>query len=305
MNEHIQYYISEFENQKQIIKKEIKSKLIEHKNNFLSFDNAHNSILTDFETTKNNLKVKKDNFSSLFLIFQNRYAFYEEEHVLEVIPRKLLPAFEQLLITKKYSFNDILKDIATHEAIVLIVNIFRKYSPIHRMEYSLNKLEELEILNYNLVPENIPRFNELHKLLYNSNESKIDDKRSPLNFEIKSEYSDSFKKLYFHFTELYLNEDFTSQDDFENIFIHDYQLKNSEIHFKCSTKLASQLLYRLSNEIFNKMNLAKIERSKKFKSQTDKFITGNNISNSKKQCSEDEWEMVEDTLNRIKKVKKP
>lgn len=147
----------------------IKNRLLKSKAQKLNFGNVSNEIrgyLTKFHSKK--IDFLKDNkLDELYSTFQKRYTFYEIDQIEEIFKNKIEKQFKKLVTEKKYTLNNLIKDIALIEITNEIGRLLQNHSSLFDLFYKANDFEEFEIKEYgHIALENVPLYKKLHKKVY-------------------------------------------------------------------------------------------------------------------------------------------
>ena len=151
-----------------LLKRQSRNKL------FSTVINEVNHYLNDYSINKSCIS-KNENLKKLYLIFDNRYRVYANNHLQEIFFNEIKTGFDKLKtleLANEYSYIGIIKEIALLEALKEISRLLSNNARLFEMMYKLNEFEAFEIrIHSNLALEDYPTFQELHHKLYPSKEN--------------------------------------------------------------------------------------------------------------------------------------
>lgn len=312
MKDAIAHYHSCFDNERQKAIDYIKKTLVMDKKNHYPFLRSHNELINEFVEIQKNTIPQQIPYVELYTIFKNRCSYFDVDHQYQILTKEIEPEF--LKINKDITFEEFISDLAKYEAYHEVINLFCNNSQIYRMMYEINKFEgwtnmvKFDIINYHHQPEGTKIYKELRETLNPLEKvdkaiSESKDLTSHNNyFGLKKEYSESFlsEANYASLTDVFIDEQKTTHQDFVEVFTKNPETNNSKIYFFCDTQLCSLLLHKLQKNIFTGLNQNKIGNSNKFYSNNNNSLKQANISNSKKTASSDELLIVENYLSALK-----
>lgn len=141
---------------------EIKNFLIDQKKKHKTFNKQHNLILQNLEAEiiEQYYINSSGLFNQLLYIYNKRYDEYEEAHV-NLIFNDLYDCFKLIEgIKKDFSYNDIIIELASVEAINETHRLFRNSSRIAELMYENDDLNKFSLMNINGDIENDEIFRE-------------------------------------------------------------------------------------------------------------------------------------------------
>ena len=132
--------------------KKIKKKFIDGKSMKISFGLILNEILQylDFEIPKRTIINKNEDLKSLLTIFKNRYSYYEEDEIQEILKNVIRDKFKNLNthITEKYTFNNFIRETALLNVSHEIGRLLQHHNKLFEMFYKTEIFDEFEIKDY-------------------------------------------------------------------------------------------------------------------------------------------------------------
>tara|TARA_R110002073_G_scaffold57778_4_gene146618 strand:- start:7435 stop:8409 length:975 start_codon:yes stop_codon:yes gene_type:complete len=317
--DYIKLYLKKLKEESKNAIKLVEITLITNKSQFFSFEKTYNDIINKFIEIKKSNIVTQDTYKDLLHQFHTRTAIFEEEHQFEVIPRILEPEFKKITNNQqKSNFKNFVLNLSKYRAYEKVMIDFRNLRDIYSFMYKINKFEgfkhmpKFDIIANHIQTQNTLIFKELHALAYPiltsdkviHNIEKQNDEDVKVNyFGCKKEFVDTFKskESYLMLTDVIIDDEKTSFDDFINVFFKDPLSHDSEVHFLCETKFCSYLLLLFKNNFFKKLTFTNIEKSKKFHSKNKRPLKQSNISKSYKKASYSEQSYLERLIVNLKK----
>ncbi|MFN4027517.1 MAG: hypothetical protein ACK4IZ_08740 [Flavobacterium sp.] len=169
-----------------MFEKKIKNIFINAKNRKSSFGMSLNEILKclDFEIPKRTFINKHEDLKSLLIIFKNRYLYYEEDEIQEVLKNVIKDKFKNLNsnITEKYTFENFIREVALLNVSHEIRRLLQNNSSLFELFYITKMFDEFEIREYSPIGmQQSDLFKKLNKIVYpeyyqNSNHNIIIEK---------------------------------------------------------------------------------------------------------------------------------
>lgn len=297
--------------------KEVKNYLINGKSENHRYIFIHNKILEQYY----NLEVKLFKNNSLFETLEKEFQVlrnnYEIDYELITLSRDLEPKFK--LNKSTDTFLEFVKNLAEKEAIKHVRYNYRNNSTIFEMMYDIKRFDnfknmpEFEIIKYSTKLENTKIHIELSEILNTSlNLDQQKNKASTENLEkknglnLRSKYRNKFKKeeTYKLFTADIIDNTETTQEDFTNVFLQDFNSHSSEIQFKCKTTEASLLLSKML-PLFHNLTVVKLCGSNMFKSNLGNHISSGSLNQSKSTISNKDRDFVDDFYKNLLHIISP
>lgn len=167
-NQTYQIYYSRYYN---MFEKKIKNIFINAKNRKSSFGMSLNEILKclDFEIPKRTFINKHEDLKSLLIIFKNRYLYYEEDEIQEVLKNVIKDKFKNLNsnITEKYTFENFIREVALLNVSQEIRRLLQNNSSLFELFYITKMFDEFEIREYSPIGlEQSEIFIKLNKIVH-------------------------------------------------------------------------------------------------------------------------------------------
>jgi hypothetical protein len=288
---------------------EIKERFISFKEKGRSYHKAGDIISKDIYDEIQSSSILQDPLKDLYYLFVNRLDEFEVDIQMNVIPEILESRFNNINFANNYFFKDFIIDLATLNAKDNVENAFSNNRQLYFLMYRLNDFSEFCIKNctdgvYSVMYEKYRKL--LYEPIKRSEVNKLDTAEEGGGFsgleknnhyQIKEEYYEKFlsKEFYGYLIKDFINETKTSYSCFKDVFTEKSVKHSSEIHFFCSTILASLLLSEFQKHIFNKLVMTQIE-IKHLKVNNGNRLSANNISKSKKNASESHERKVNKAL---------
>ena len=305
--DYIEIYTKAYQEEEIHHEKYIKKKVLEY-HDYLTFNDNNNSLINELDTKLGENIIFDDAFSKITTIF--RTSRFRKGHELKIISIKLLPEF--LKIDKgnlKVSFEGYLKELARFKAEEEIQRLFCNNRGSYELMFELNDFSEFAIKGcdggngsvlyekYRKLWYEPKKHNEINKLVAFDRSAKFIGLEKTNHYQIKEEYYEKFlsKEFYGYLIKDFINETKTSYSCFKDVFTEKSVKHSSEIHFFCSTILASLLLSEFKKHVFNKLVMTQIE-IKHLKVNNGNRLSANNISKSKKNASESHERKVNKAL---------
>ena len=295
----------------------IREILIENKSKKFSWNKTINQIQQHFLTLQKNSLVNNKELAGLLKAFKDGLINYERDHKLLAIPNELKTAFDKAP-TIKISFNEYVERLAGESAFSKINSLFY-HSRSFQLMYEIGKFDGYDNFpifdGENLIEksESYDLFEEVHKIVYPENyqsKQNLNQKnKSQSNFNKVFEFnkdSIEFLKSEKFFSNLigdYFSDYEISYVDFKNVFFEDPNSHDSVIQLDCETTLFALLLDQLQKQrIAQKISYTRIENHKLFLTKKGKYLSRANISNSIRISSKAHKDVVNSTINSIKKT---
>jgi hypothetical protein len=312
--DYIKIYNNAYSKSEILAEKEIITKFIDFKERGRNSSKAGNVIEQEFEKEKSNCRVMDKSLQSLFYLFRNRLDEFTEDTQMNVIPEILLPEFDKIIHSDNFSFENYIKELADFNARYSVHNTFSNNRPLYHLMFELNDFSEFSIIgcygDYNSeIYEKYRKLNHEKSAIKTVKVLTVVEKKEesePNFYLIKDTYYKKFLSqiFYDYLKNNFVNDQKTSYQDFIDVFTIDHNNHSKEIHFYCTTKLASYLLSKLQKEIFYKLNMSKFATNS-LRTSKGGSLRGNNISQSKSNKSEMDERIVNDAMEYLKEIKIP
>jgi hypothetical protein len=310
--DYIKIYNDTFSQVEILAEKEILKKFIDFKNNRRNANFAGNKILINFYEEQKTSEVMQKHLEPLYYLFRNRLQEFSVKYQMDVISETLLPKFNEIDCSDDFSFKDYINKLATYNARDSIYNTFSNNRNLYSLMFELNDFSEFFIVG--LSGAEYSRIYEKYRKRYYGKPSvdpvkvaMISDKKvvvKPNFYKIKDKYYKTFlsKDFYDYLKKEFINEEKTSYQNFIAVFTLDHNNHKKEMHFFCTTILASFLLSKLQEEVFYKLNMSNFAASSLITSKGGN-LNGNNISKSKSNKSEMDERIVNKTIEYLKGIR--
>ena len=151
-----------------------KEQLILAKNQNQTFNYTSNTLLkTAFEDIKSNFKhFNEEPLTAIVKLFNNRFSMYEENQITNIIEYKIKPFISQLENNSSIDLNELICDLATHDALKEASRIFNNNYNLDQLMYTLNDFRKFELKMYKGSLENYPIYKKLRAKVYPEKKSK-------------------------------------------------------------------------------------------------------------------------------------
>jgi hypothetical protein len=308
--DYIKIYKETYRKNEILTEEKIRDKVLDFKKKGKRYNFSHNSINTEYRIMEKEFVILQPPFIKLKHLFDKRTDEFEDDILLNVIPEILLVEYENNIdIYNQYTFETLVKKLATYEATDNIHRIFGLnydcYNLMHLLndfsKFQINGLEyrnceglheELRIRYYETDKKDIPEPESIYQdSIIKSNISKSTTNNFNLTEEQKTVIVNNC--FYNDLKNYYFDEVDTDFNDFKNVFTEDFNTTKSTIRFSCDKEIACYFLYELKAKLKNKsFTLTSIGKSGKFKFSDLNNINQDNISKLKKKADKKDAEDV-------------
>ena len=151
-----------------------KEQLIFAKTQNQTFNYTSNTLLkTAYEDLKSDFKhFNEEPLIAIVKLFNNRFSIYEENQITNIIEYKIKPFISQLENNSSIDLNELICELATHDALKEASRIFNNNYNLYQLMYTLNDFRKFELKKYKGSLENYPIYIKLRAKVYPEKKSK-------------------------------------------------------------------------------------------------------------------------------------
>lgn len=166
--DHNQLYETNYKQYFSFAEQFIKAKCIKYKNEGYSFNHTYNEIQKNGSDYCKliNAKLQSDQFAQYASLFNKRYQIFEENHIINIIEKKIKPLLKKNKQFKKEVIDQLIYNQAKYDALKSALRIFSKYSRLYDLMFILNSFNKFELVKYGCQVENVPLFKKLIEKVY-------------------------------------------------------------------------------------------------------------------------------------------
>lgn len=290
----------------------IKTMLVDFKDNNFSFNYALNNIVKHFCNLETEHITSRSDLTFLLNVFKNERSNFERGMSLLVIPNILKPKFDEME-GLDISFDEYVTHLAKRISFSRARNKFQLNNRLFEAMYKIGKfdgyenLPKFDVRMFKSEPNYFELEEEIFDLVYPK--KYIDDKNVAKKpkikpFEFRREFIETMKskQVYMKLEGDYFNDLKTNYEVYLDVFFDNPDHQSSNIHLDCETQLFARLLSEMKKHIFKSVNYKEIERNELFTTRGGITLEANNISNSAKNATTVEIEIVALTIAYIKQL---
>lgn len=151
-----------------LAEKILKAKCIKYKNEGVSFNYTYNEIQKNsYAYSKQiNEKLLQEKLAPYSKLFSERYQIFDEDCILNVIEKRIIPLLKKNKQTSKISLEEFVYTYAKLDAIKSASRIFSNFNRLYELIFKLNDFNKFELVEHKCSVENIPLFIKLREKIY-------------------------------------------------------------------------------------------------------------------------------------------